>query len=143
MMQSKHDTLIPAPPWLRWLVVLVWLGVIGTLLLLPADEPVVDNTHDFFGGTELSDWIGHVFLFGVLAALVYWALCAHLAAPAALRATIASTLLLGAAVEAAQMLSDGRGVSVLDAGGNWLGVALVTAWIGWRGRTLTRDRQNR
>ena len=82
-----------------------------------------------------------MFLFGVLAALVTGR-CARLTAPA-LRATIASTLLLGAAVEAAQMLSDGRGVSVLDAGGNWLGVALVTAWIGWRGRTLMRNRQNR
>lgn len=143
MMQSLHTIIVSAPPWPRWLAVLVWLGVTGALLLLPGDGLVVANTHDFIGGTSLADWFGHVCLFGVLAALVYWALCAHLAPPAALRATLTSTILLGAAIEVAQLLIDSRGASVLDAMGNGLGVALFAAWMWWRGRTLVRDHQNR
>ena len=143
MMQPLRTIIISAPPWLRWLAVLAWLSVIGALLLLPGEEPVVANTHDFIGGTALADWFGHVFLFGVLAALVYWALCAHVAPPAALRATLTSTILLGAAIEAAQLLIDSRGASVLDAVGNGLGVALFAAWMWWRGQAPLRDRQNR
>jgi VanZ family protein len=143
MMTTKRDTFIAAPPWLRWLAVMAWLGVTGSLLLLPGDGPIVANTHDFIGGTELADWIGHVFLFGVLAALVYWALGAHVAPPAALRATLMSTILLGVAIETTQLLIGSRGASVLDAVGNGLGVALFAAWIWRRERSSVRDRQNR
>jgi VanZ family protein len=143
MMTTKHDTLFSAPPWLRWLAVLAWLGVTGALLLLPGDGPIVANTHDLIGGTELADWFGHVVLFAVLAALVYWALGAHVAPPATLRATLVSTILLGAAIEAAQLLIDSRGASVLDAVGNGLGVVLFAAWIWRRERSPVRDRQNR
>jgi VanZ family protein len=143
MMQPLRNIIVFAPPWPRWLAVLVWLGAIGVLLLLPGEEPIVENTHDFIGGTALADWFGHVFLFGVLAALVYWALCAHVAPPVALRATLTSTILLGAAIEASQLLIDSRGASVLDAMGNGLGAALFAAWMWRRGQARLRDRHNR
>ena len=130
-------------PVIRWLAVLVWLGVTCAFLLLPGEDSIVEDAHNFIGGTEVADWIGHVVLFAVLAGLLYGALCCHIAPPAALGATIWITIVLGAAIEAAQLLIDSRGASVLDAAGNWLGMALFVIWLWRRGQAPAHHRQNR
>lgn len=103
---------------------MAWTILIGVLMLLPSDTQVVDRTSGTFGGTDLTDAVGHVVLFGILTALWYAAL---LARPAALIRAAALALGLGIVLETAQSVVPGRGFSLLDFGANVLGPALSVA----------------
>jgi hypothetical protein len=115
-------------PLVAWLMTLLWVGLVLYLLLMPGTNMVVSDTSDLFGGTNLTDALGHVVLFVVLAGLVYRVLAFYLSRPKALYATIGVILILGTCVELAQYLVPERGVAVLDLSANWLGVLIFVSY---------------
>src|SRR5690606_35740104 len=52
---------------LRWAAAVGWTVLVVALTLLPGSSRVVHDTSAWFGGTELTDAIGHFLLFLVLA----------------------------------------------------------------------------
>jgi len=105
----------------RWSVTLVWTSVTVLLMLSPGEESAAEDLSRFFGGTDITDALGHVVLYGVLTALWRWALLNHLSLQQALGGAVAVGLALGAATELAQFLIPHRGVALVDLLANWVG----------------------
>jgi VanZ family protein len=120
---------LPAAPFLAWLLAGLWLALIAVLLLTPGDNPRWEDAHRRTGSTELTDSLGHLVIFAVLAALLANALAQHWPARRAVRATLA----LGLAIEVAQHWIPERGFTLYDLAANWLG-ALLVLWLWRRGR---------
>lgn len=110
-------------PVLRWGIALAWTGLILILMLTPSDKPVVEDTSATFGGTDYTDAIGHVVLFGTLALLWWAALACHKPIPTAFYRALGLSLLLGISLEIAQNWVPERGTSLLDLFANASGIA--------------------
>lgn len=120
-------------PALGWLAVLAWLALVGFLMLAPGEGSLVENTSRAFGGTDLTDALGHVVLLGTLAALLAHALSFHLPSDRSLWLAAAIAITIGTALELAQLLAIDRGASLLDLAANWLGPAAAVVWLQRRG----------
>ena len=95
------------------------------LMLLPGEESLAEDFSASAGGSDLSDAIGHVILFGIMALL--WQHVHRRYYPKQSPAFVmAAAIVLGAALEAAQIFVPFRGVTFLDASANVLGV--VGCW---------------
>lgn len=114
---------------LAWLAAAAWLALAGFLMLAPGEGTPVEDISRAFGGTDLTDALGHVVLFGVLIALLAHALSFHVAPGRALALAAGSAFVLGAALELAQLAAVERGATLLDLAANWLGVLAVAAWL--------------
>ncbi|MCC7208486.1 MAG: VanZ family protein [Anaerolineae bacterium] len=113
-----------------------WAGLILLLTLLPGEKgSLVGRTSAFFGGTDLSDAIGHAVLFGVLSLLGFHAGRTVLPARPALLLTLAFALALGTLSEILQLYVPERGVTLFDMAANWIGAASAAFWLRflWRG----------
>lgn len=108
----------------RWVLALLWTVLIGYLLLWPSEETAVEDVSDTFGGTDLTDAVGHVALMAIETLLVYGVLVHSWPARRALRGAALFTLILGLVLEGAQHWIPSRGFALLDLSANWLGVAL-------------------
>lgn len=126
-------------PALGWLAVLAWLALVGFLMLAPGEGSLVEDTSRAFGGTELTDALGHVVLFGVLAALLAHALSFHLPPERSLWRAAAVTITLGTALELAQLLAIERGASLLDLAANWIGPLAAITWLRRKGFSAPPD----
>ena len=115
-------------PAVAWLMALLWASLAFYLLLMPGDNAIVSDTSHAFGGTALTDAIGHVILFGVWTGLVYRVFVFYLPRPKAFYATLGTILVLGTCIELTQSLVPERGVAVLDLSANWLGALLVASY---------------
>jgi len=107
---------------LAWLAVAAWLALVEFLMLAPGEGTPVEDVSRAFGGTDLTDALGHVVLFGVLIALLAHALGFHVVPGRALSLAVGSAFVLGAALELAQLAAVERGATLLDVAANWLGV---------------------
>jgi hypothetical protein len=56
----NHMQRVVDSPVVRWAAALAWMGLILVLMLTPSDRAVVEETSSTFGGTDLTDAIGHV-----------------------------------------------------------------------------------
>lgn len=116
-------------PVLRVGGALVWTLIVLALTLLPGDTAVVDNTSRAFGGTDVTDAVGHVVLAGVLT-LLYYAVAVLCREPRrALYIAAATALALTTGTEFAQLFVPHRGASLLDLSANWLGVCSLFLWL--------------
>ncbi len=112
-----------------WLAVLVWLALMGFLMLAPGEGTPVEDISRAFGGTDVTDALGHVVLFGVLIALLAHALGFHVAPGRALGLAAGSAFVLGAVLELTQLAAVARGATPLDLMANWFGVLVGAAWL--------------
>lgn len=126
MRRLTHNRLI------AWLAVGLWLALVVFLMLSPGEDSVAEDLSGAFGASELTDALGHVFLFGVLAALQVHALRLHLPAERALTLGTAIALAIGSVLEPAQLLVYERGAALLDLAANWTGALVVAAGLRWR-----------
>lgn len=118
----QHNTSAP----IRWALTLLWTGGLLYLMLSPAGEnSTASRISKLFGGTELTDAIGHVFLYAVLALLWIWALSLHLPERQAALMALTIALLLGFSLEFAQQFVSARGSTLIDYAANFLGVLLA------------------
>jgi hypothetical protein len=108
----------------HWLLAGLWTVLICYLLLWPSEGTAVHDVSAFFGGTDLTDAVGHFVLAFIETSLLYCVLCHYMPARRALSWTLGSALVLGLALELAQNWIPARGVTLLDLGANWLGVGM-------------------
>jgi VanZ family protein len=113
----------------RWSAALLWTALVCALMLLPGRGTVVEDTSRAAGGTDLTDAIGHVILFGILAGLWWGALAPRRGWSAALRIALGVALVLGLLAEAGQSLMPDRGVSLLDFLANELGAVVAAGCV--------------
>lgn len=113
---------------IRWSVALAWTGMTVFLMLSPGEESAAEDLSRFFGGTDVTDALGHILLFGVLTALWRWALLNRLPLQQTLGVAVAVGLALGTTTELAQFCVPHRGVVLIDLLANWIGsLAVVLA----------------
>tara|TARA_R110000744_G_scaffold38297_3_gene87709 strand:- start:114 stop:425 length:312 start_codon:yes stop_codon:yes gene_type:complete len=93
-------------------------------MLSPSDG-TVRNVSMLFGGLEITDAIGHVILIGVDCALLYGVIQHYQPSRQALKFAIFFTLLLGIALESAQLWIPSRGSSWIDFVAAGVGVGLA------------------
>lgn len=110
-----------------WAGALGWTALCAYLLLWPAEETTVEDVSKAFGGTDLTDAIGHGGLLFGEAALLFILLCHYLPPPRARRWATGSAILFGATLEVAQHWIPGRGFAWLDISANALGPLLFAA----------------
>jgi hypothetical protein len=108
----------------RWLLLGMWTGLMGYLLLWPSRGTPVHDVSAFFGGTDLTDAVGHVVLAFIETALLFSVLRHYMPARRALIWTLGSALTLGFVLELAQNWIPARGVTLVDLGANWSGVGM-------------------
>jgi len=121
---------LPGAPWAAWLLVALWLALVLALLLTPGDEKLVDRTHRLAGGTDLTDSLGHVALFGVFVILLALAWAQHAAPGRAIRRAVGVALALGLVIEVGQIWVPERGFALVDLAANWTGPVLL--WLAGR-----------
>lgn len=118
---------------MAWLGVAGWVALVGFLMLSPGKNSVVEDTSRAFGGTDLTDALGHTALFGILTGLLAHALRFHTSPDRALTWAAAIALAFGSVLEPAQLLAYERGASVLDLLANWIGALGAAAGLRWMG----------
>jgi VanZ family protein len=122
--------------FIRWPITLLWTAFTVFLALAPSDDTsFVTRLSQASGGTEITDAVGHVMLFGLLTVLWYLPLARRYNHRRVLLWSIVLALTIGIVTELTQSFVPDRGTSVLDLAANSVGVALAAIWIGrWAGR---------
>lgn len=114
-----------AHPLLRWGSALTWTALTLYLMLTPGQGSVTENLSVAFGGSDLTDSLGHVALFGMLTLLWRWALILHVSPRVAGRLAFGVGVSLGFVSEGVQPLLPDRGLAVLDLLANVVGPSLA------------------
>jgi hypothetical protein len=114
----------------RFLLLGLGLTAFAVLMTtLPGYNPLVRDASLLIGGSDATDAVGHVVLFGLLTAVWYSALRRSTADHRALLFAAALVLTIGALTEFYQRLVPDRGSNFIDLGANALGVATCVAWV--------------
>ncbi len=106
---------------LSWSAVLIWIVIVLILMLSPGEDSIVEDSSGAFGGTDITDAIGHVILFTIWAFLLNNALLPHFPVLRAFQLTLILIFTSGTVLEFAQYFVPHRGVALLDLSANWLG----------------------
>ncbi len=120
--------------FLRWTLALSWTAFCLLLMLLPDEGTIVNALSLAAGGGDLTDALGHVFLFGVLTLLWYAALLGRESKTPAMRqrdlwVAVGVGWLVSTASEVGQAFVPGRGMALLDLVANIFGPAVVLLWL--------------
>jgi VanZ family protein len=107
-----------------WTLWLIWTSLLLYLQLSPSKGTGVSNISLFFGGTEITDAMGHVILFFVESALSFNLLRRYKPDKLAKPLSFWTLLILGFSLESLQVFVPSRGVSLLDYVANLSGVFL-------------------
>ncbi len=102
------------------LIALAYTAGLCALMLLPGEDSLAADVSGFFGGTDATDALGHVVLFGGMGAVWAWAL-------RNVRAGCAVGVGAGLILETAQFFVPHRGAAFIDYAANIGGV--VAFWI--------------
>lgn len=121
-------------PSVRLAAALGVTALIAVFMLMPGDDSAAGRLSDLFGGTDITDAIGHIGAYFIATAA--WYSYFELGRPqreALLRAAIL-TLIVGIVVETAQSLVPDRGTQLIDYAANMLGVGLFALVVNLRQR---------
>jgi VanZ family protein len=115
-------------PVVRWTLTLIWTALTAKLMLSPSgDGTTVSGVSKLFGGTDITDAIGHVGLFAILALLWCWTISLYASTQKTTRLILVGGLVWCFVGELSQFFVPGRGTSLLDLGANILGVVIGLA----------------
>jgi len=103
----------------------LWTMMLMYLLLWPSEGTAVMRISLFFGGTELSDAMGHIILIFIETNLSFNLLLHYFSKQRAIHYAFWCTLIFALTLETLQMFIPGRGASLIDYGANALGVTLA------------------
>lgn len=119
---------------LRWLVALMWTGIVAYLLLQPegqspvaAGVPFEDNTLE----REIVFTTLHLIAFGTTCAVWFWAWVGHVSLTKSLLMAIIIAVAFGTVTEYLQAYAPNRSPSLFDFLANALG-ALMMGYLIWR-----------
>src|SRR5689334_11764803 len=115
-------------PASRLAMAVFWTALVAILTLLPGNSTVIEDTHKAFGGTDLSDALGHVVLFGILTLSYYWLLRLKFSLARALSIATIIVFAVGVGTEVAQMFVPERGPSPFDVAADWIGAGSFYVW---------------
>jgi VanZ family protein len=101
-----------------------WTAMLIYLLLWPSEGTPIRQISLFFGGDDVTDAMGHLFLIFIETNLSYSLLRHYLPEEQALYRCLLLMLLFGIITESLQLFIPGRGAALIDYGANALGVAL-------------------
>lgn len=121
MYWQKLQTMPYIPKLLSWFG---WTLLLCFLLLSPSDG-TVHNLSSLFGGTEVTDAIGHIILIGVECILTYLVMLRYLPLVLAQKLALICTLAFGIFLELAQLFIPSRGASLIDIMAAFIGVGCV------------------
>lgn len=112
--------------WVRWCIVAVYVGAVTKLSLSPSSSLRLFSAYMKF---PHSDKVVHFIMYGVLAALLVWAMRTRVRNRQTALAVVGVCLLYGLLMEVMQMvlLPGDRFFCVLDVGANTLGAAASVA----------------
>jgi hypothetical protein len=116
-----NSRIMPIISWILWAM---WTILLCLLFLSPSEGTAVKDISMFFGGSELTDAIGHVGLIFIETALFYNALRYYVMGQRALRYAVSGTLIFGLCAELAQHGIPSRGASLIDMLAALIGVGL-------------------
>lgn len=126
----------------RWTICLLWTVVVVALMLSPSGEGTLTRwLSQLLGGTEVTDALGHIFLYGSLTLVWRWTLCLHLRLRVAELTAVVIVLVLSFTTETAQQFVATRGTAALDYAANLTGVGLAIALrlgLDWQSRRKQR-----
>jgi VanZ family protein len=111
-----------------------WTAFIIVLMVIPGQGTITQDLSRAGGGTDTTDAVGHVLLFGSLV-VMWWQ--AHYPEQGALLAAALVGLMVGFTTELLQLWVPGRGAALIDFAANGLGVLLagvvIRLLLRWRG----------
>ncbi len=128
---------IPTP--MRIAAAVLWTALLAYLMLSPGKATLAEDLSSAFGGTELTDAMGHALLALVETVLVFGALRPFIGVQRALVLTCVFVIALGTVLEFAQLWIPFRGANVLDFAAHCVGVG-VGAWGLWAVRRFAVGR---
>jgi len=99
------------------------------MLLLSPGTGIVSLVSDFFGGSEISDGIGHVIIMTVNFLLFYTILCQYKPAKQAQMIVTVFVIMTGLSLELGQFFVPSRSVSLIDILAVFIGVSIATVII--------------
>ncbi len=109
----------------RWTLTLAWSAVAVWLMLSPGTKGgTVSNISHSFGGTEITDAIGHVIINAILAFLWSWTLSLYVPKARITRLILIGGIVWGVSAELSQLFVPERGTSLLDLTANIIGVTI-------------------
>jgi hypothetical protein len=109
----------------RWTLTLAWTALTAALMLMPGNEGgTVAETSALFGGTEITDAIGHVIINAILALLWYWTISLYASPAKTTRLILIGGIVWCFVAELSQFFVPERGTSLLDLAANVLGVLI-------------------
>lgn len=109
---------------IAWVLWLGWTGLLCFLFLSPS-KGTVRNISSFFGGTEITDAIGHIILIGIDCLLLYILARHYQAEKLSQRLAFIITLIIGLLLETAQIWIPSRGASLIDIIAAIIGVSVA------------------
>ncbi len=109
----------------RWTLTLMWTTLVAALMLSPGnDGGTVAETSSLFGGTDLTDAIGHVIINIILAFLWCWTISLYTSTTKTTRLILIGGIIWCFVAELSQYFVPERGTSLLDLAANVLGVLI-------------------
>lgn len=128
-MQAYWQTINAVKPPVRWIIAIVYVGVLTLVLLQSSAEPVVGPVapKEYDLGWDILLTIGHIIGFTLLVAILWWAQVTVSTTTRALIMALLFAMLLGVVTEILQTLVPDRSASWFDLLVDW-GVALATVY---------------
>ncbi len=109
----------------RWTLTLVWTIIAASLMLSPGNKGgTVSQISHAFGGTQITDAIGHVIINAILAFLWSWTISLYASGAKTTRLILIGGIIWCFGAELSQFFVPERGTSLLDLGANILGVMI-------------------
>jgi len=114
----------PKSHFLAWFLCFSWLGLLG-ILLLSSGTGIISQISGLFGGSEVTDAIGHVVMMTVNFLLIYGVFSRYTAAKQAQTIATVLVIVLGLGLELGQLWIPFRGVSLIDILAVFIGVGIA------------------
>lgn len=133
---AKYLTLKQSPT-VRWVLTILWSILTLILFLTPSgDGTPVTFISELFGGTTLTDAIGHVIIHSALSFLWLWTAHLYIQDPA--RMIISGGVVLATTGELLQLYIPGRGSSLLDMVANSIGI-FIGVWLYYKFKNFLEE----
>jgi VanZ family protein len=116
-------------PAVKWLSAFAWTGLIGLLTLTPGNSTLVVTSSNLLGGSDLTDGLGHTFLFALMGFLYFRAFYPNAAYRQALIAATGVGVIMALGTETAQLWVPNRGATIFDVLMNMLGMSCFWLWM--------------
>lgn len=112
-------------PTVRWILTLAWTAITVSLMLSPSgDGTTVSWVSKLFGGTEVTDAVGHIIINAILALLWCWTISLYTTTVKMTRIVLFGGIIWCFGAELSQFFVPGRGASLLDLVANIVGVLI-------------------